>query len=536
MKKRNNQKGAFLPFIIVSLIILVIVIVGLMQLLVSLGGSRQATNANDAGNLNVAKCAPLVTVADPDPAFAGVSDDGKFGLTNVNRVWGQALLVNLNERSMELTGTSTAQSRADAELSWNSAQRISSALATKLNQRKNLEPYFTSIANDNRTSLLNSKAHLKPSEVWRTSLMNRNTESNLIYSSAQLPPGITLGSLGNPVIKKGNSTYWKGYTAIPGANGRLIHLVSFESGQAPHRVSLKNFVSDMQKTKPLNWNNPVPNAFESQSSIVDNASRTHTFDSVALCNTKQKYQAAIPSGFIRFTLKQDHAKWFPYYIPGIPPQRNAPKHHTLIVESYIVDPFIWGSWWRPTLNYGAQYQDATGNSLYMALYGMTKTPQTPHLDPAYSSLNNLLLRRANEVKPGTSLDQVCSLLHNKTGIHANQTFVLALDKFENLTIVDTAVPSEVSLLKHPLNLSAAADGAPKTMKASRTDDINKLKALLHFIPNPPPLPPFPCIGIPKSGTTIWTHQLTVTPGTGANGNLLDIEQVDETSSYWYGKI
>ncbi len=536
---RHNSRGAILPFIIVSTIVLAIVVLAMVHLIIRLGGSREGTNANDAGNLNVARCAPLIAVTGGDPLFAGVSENGKFNLKNINRVWGDALLVNLNERSMELSGTATGTSAANAARAWAGAQDISSRLATTLNTQSKKEPYYHSVANKNRLTMLNTSTELTPISDWRSSFMNRGTESNLIFTPSQLPPLITLPSLGNPVIQKGTTKFWKGYTPIPGAGGRFINFVPFEFNKQPHCVSLTSFKTESLQQKPMpQWSNPVPNAFESKARVADGDAHTHMFDSVALCNTKERFQPEMPTGFVRFTLAQDKAKWRPYGFVSTPPEKNAPKHRGAVVEPVIVDPLMWGSWWSATLDYGHQYHEPGGQtSLYMALYGMSSVPSQPHLDPMYGPLNTLLLNRANEIKPGTTLDQVCNLLHAKTGIKTWDSFILGSDRSNNLIVVNANNASEMAMLNPYVNINAHADGSPlPTISQELQNSANRLSSLIHFIPNPPPLPPFPCIGIPKSGTTSWKHELKVTPGSGGNGALLEVTQVDETESLWYGKI
>lgn len=529
MIKGHSERGAILPFLVTTTLSLVAFGVFLFSLMVWLGGSRQGTNANDAGNLNVAKCAPLISVPG-NSLFSAVAINGGFSLRNINRVWGDTMLVELNERSMELSGTSTAASQANAAATWAAAQDISSRLAKSLNTRSKLEPFYKSVAHRNRLNMLNPPQPIQPIGQWRTSLMNRGGESNVRFFPSQLPPSITLPSLGNPVISKGSDRFWKGYTPIPGAGGRLIHFVSFESKQMPHAVSLKTFTPDTQKKNPLQWSFPVPNAFESVGQVTDDLERKHEFDAVALCNTEDKIQPQIPGGFVRITLLQDRAKWMPYGMPGTPAFKLAPKYRTTINEYHIIDPLMWGSWWQTQLDYGHQYNEPGGTttSLYMALYGMTRTPAQPHLDPMYAPLNSLLLQRVNEIKPGTTMSQICELLHSRQSIQTGDQFFIALNGAGSLAI--GAGP-----LNQHMDLSATADGRFFPIQNELPNSTNRLTGLWHYIPNPPPLPPFPCAGIPKPhGVTYWTHTLKVTPGTGGNGALLDITQQDETRSIFTG--
>jgi Flp pilus assembly protein TadG len=52
MKVNRNRTGAALSFVVVASLFLVIVGVAFAFLVALLSGSRQGTNANDAGNLN----------------------------------------------------------------------------------------------------------------------------------------------------------------------------------------------------------------------------------------------------------------------------------------------------------------------------------------------------------------------------------------------------------------------------------------------------------------------------------------------------
>lgn len=521
MISARKPHGAVLSFIVAAIFVVVLLGIAFASLLMLMGGSRQGTNANDAGNLNVAKCAPLVRVAggsDGDPFFLPIAADNMFDLTNINDVWGKTLLVCLNEEAMRQQGASTSLSSAAAGEVWTHAQAISSRLTAALNTRAKLEGFHQSVAHRNRVNMLTPDRSVDVTGKWRTSCMNRETESNMLYSVDQLPPGISVASL--PIVKKidpktGKDVYfWMGYKGIKAA-GRFINFVPFEYGGAPHHVSLKTFVANTLTQSPMpTWTSPVPNAFESKSSVEDAGLRHHTFDAAALSHVKERALPKIEDGFIRFRLGEDSVT---YKYMGIFVASRNPllKRRWLYSEPHLVDPTLPTSYFELLFDYGHQYADpAAGNepTLYKALFA-TRTDS----DSLYRPLKTLLMNRVKQIKPGTEWPEIASLLHSTTGIAPRASYILRLDGSKQFVIER----------EFPNSGLPPADGRP-LLPAIEDNVPDPSPNRLHYVIHHFTVPPAPHgAGIPKRHETEWTHRIDLIPGSGAHKALLDVNQDDD---------
>lgn len=535
MKLARNPHGAVLSFIVAAIFVVVLIGIAFATLLMLIGGNRQGTNANDAGNLNVAKCAPLVQVNGGNAGvdFLDISPTNQFNLTNINEVWGKTLLVNLNEQAMQQQGLSTPVSNANAALTWSRAVSLSRSLSTALNTRAKLVGFHQSVADRNRVNMLTLDRSVDVTGKWRTSCMNRNGESNIVCVPAQLPPGITLASLGNPVVTKIDPKtgkpviLWAGYRGISAA-GRSMNFVPFEYGSIPHHVSLKTFVANTLAKNPMpRCPNSVPNAFESVAVVKDSSLRDHLFDSAALSSMgvrKPTTPPHIPNGFIRFRLGQDTMRYV-YHFAGVHnlggwdyPNTDTPLAKLdpgLYSDDGIADP-TFPSTFKLAFSYGHQYHDpSNGNepTLFMALFGMGD----PNDLAVYGKLRAMLVNRANQIKPGVTWPQIAELLHSTSIKNNPGPFKLQLVG-SNLAIVPDS------------DLSQVADGkSERTVNGSITDSQNKL----HFVDHVPGSIPLPHgMSIAKVHWTVWTHHIDMTPGTGANKALLDIVQDDDAVGHF----
>src|SRR5690606_22258428 len=100
MKRRargkRNKHGVSLAFVGLCAVLLIVLVFMGFQYSMLLGGSRQVRNSVDAAVLNVSKRLPESKVA-TIPLYKDCADStGQVGLSNINRVWGKAMLVAAN--------------------------------------------------------------------------------------------------------------------------------------------------------------------------------------------------------------------------------------------------------------------------------------------------------------------------------------------------------------------------------------------------------------------------------------------------------
>ncbi|MBX9688082.1 MAG: hypothetical protein K2X27_15350 [Candidatus Obscuribacterales bacterium] len=529
MKKFSRKRrvsGSALVMVICNTMIACLVGIGLIFLGMLFGGSREGTNANDSGTLNVGKLAPRLQVsgtAAENAYFQPVSENGRYSLKSINRVWGSTLLILLNSRSMQATGTASGQSNQNATNVWNSANSLSGRLANTLKTQAKLEPYFRDLAHKNGLRMLDSNQELKPLPKWRTALMNRQGESNLRYYANQLPPNVNL-SPAALVTMPDHHQYFRGYFPINLGNGRYVNFVPFEFRKQPHLVSLKKFDQETLAKHPYpQWQNPVPNAFECKSQTGDMNNLEHKFDATAICNTMRQSDLELPQGFIKINLRDDTVRWFPQFIPGIPvSSETVPKQKTMVHQAYLLDVLNPLAWFEPFLNVGHQYYDFDGRrTVYKALYAAG-------VESDYPAMNRLLLNRANEIKPGTSWAQIVNLLRSKTINGAGDSFVLARNRANQLFLANTHDAADLAQLNPSVSYMNHADGSMTQIKKQKSFSLNNLVLVLHWeidkfgIPIPKPI----------AGGTIWRHSLDMVPGTGANGALFEVTQYDTTYAFW----
>ena len=141
MDIRHRQRGAALGLVAVLAFVLVILVIAFFQLTMYFGGSKETRNAVDAGTLNVGKRSfeiKVIALQSAEMRFMDVADStGKFGLANINRVWGKALLIAANAEAMKADGQE-GSAVGNADTTFDGAKSLSVKLADELKTPSNL--------------------------------------------------------------------------------------------------------------------------------------------------------------------------------------------------------------------------------------------------------------------------------------------------------------------------------------------------------------------------------------------------------------
>jgi hypothetical protein len=438
MSRIANARGATLGLVAALAFVLILIALALFSLSMLLGGSRETRNAVDAGALNVGKQALGVTVgpsSSDEQQFLDVADSsGNFGLKNINRVWGQALLAQINATAMQADAPSS-QALTDAGNLQVAAQDISTRLSQQLNQPSNLYSYFTDIAEPNSVRMLGTKSHVDvvADGAWQTSLMDRGAESNLAVLADELPANFDPSTLGlTPPAKDGN-VYLPGYSQVQ-VGGQDFWFVPFKNGEKTHLVSNTHFDSNTQTNSPINWGDAVPNSFCVHGFAGQGGDPSQQSLSYVMSHPQLYFKMQIPQAFIRITLQANTLQW---NVDGIP----------MDTESYGFMPDVSTSYPYPlpcgsisgTEYVGNEY--ITGPTLFTGLFAM------PPIPPGGSKAFNYLLQRAQEIIPGyKSSDLIALLVATPISTAANdQTFIIypsSTDSSATLLIsTDSAAPS-----------------------------------------------------------------------------------------------
>lgn len=306
----RKSNGVGIQLTIMGSFVSAVLGVGLFNIAMLLGTNNELANAVDAGALNVAKCSQLINLKpgfDPDERqFASVTNDsGQIDIENVNRVWGMAMLINLNAAEMgDANGSGT-----HADQIFLAAQRISGRLASQLKNQKNLHPYFNQSAGANtvRMSGTEGKVQTKAGNDWQVSYVDAGQETNLIINKEQLPGKSDYQKLN--VIENNGKSMVRGYKSIK-VRGRDFVFVPMKEGGQPHRISSVTFnKAKSAPFAPTVLTGIVPNAFSASGAIV-NSEKVKGLAAVsfAQANPAKAFKLAIPNGYIKIKLQKNKLK------------------------------------------------------------------------------------------------------------------------------------------------------------------------------------------------------------------------------------
>lgn len=570
----HRGRGATLALIAASTMLIGTIGVVCYLLLCMLGGSREGRHATDSGTLNVGKKSVLVTVdasSDENEIYGSLSDNGKYSLRSINRVWGKCFLTTLNQTAMMKAGHASSGSANYSAAGWNVANAISDRLSSALNDQQNLEPYFNELSHNYSLRMFSNPSAIAPTKNWQTACMNRGQESNMRIYADQLPPGINAEDLGaDPVTALADGkVYLRGYYPLTVGEGKSISFVPFEFNSHPHLISETYFDAETLLKQPYpNWSKPVPNAFSCAAEATNKQLNQQNVWSSAALSHVEPADLRIANGFVRITLEQDQWKWFTDFIPALPFSMDVPKKATTRVR-VLKDMITPLGIYTVLFNAGKQYygesatvadtdtdeeadndsaadtdedtdaekfaeaenkkhevtdktkpdDDKTHRTLYQALYS-----QKGHDAGMYSEFNKLLINRVNQIKPGTSWEKIENLLKATDIEAAGDIFFIAVNKDEKLVIAKQGTP-QMATLNPDINTTSVADGEEFKTSGQLVLSFNAIKKVVHAIIFPPKVSPF------AGGGTVWRHVLKSTPGTGVNGALLDVTQKDTTYAF-----
>jgi Flp pilus assembly protein TadG len=307
---QRKRRGATTALVAVCAIILVAIVVGAIQLSMLLNSSQSIRNSVEAGALNIATHAPDLKTrpeAGNEQQFSDcVDSSGQVGMTNINRVWGKALLENLNAKEM-LNNGQAGNSQGNAMNAYAGATALNDRLNGLLTNTGTLNGLFSALApqssntsstgNSNPNGLNNGSGSGSAPPEFKTAFVHRGEESNLSFDQSQIPPGAQVDLA---AVEKGGS-FLPGYHAIE-VNGKQFVFVSFRNGEMPHLLSQEEFLAN---SSPLNGAS-IPNAFFASGNIKDSPTRASA-DAVA--NPQKKYKMAIPHGYVTIHLDKNKANW-----------------------------------------------------------------------------------------------------------------------------------------------------------------------------------------------------------------------------------
>jgi hypothetical protein len=290
----RSQRAASLILVIACGFGLMALIYGLFSLAMFLGGSRQVRNAADAGALNVSR--KMMDIRVPtDPKYADVADtNGKVGMSNVNRLWGKAYLINANLEEMQKSGQAGPKASGNGDSAYQIAQTVNDTLYSEIACSKTQDLFFNQMAGRRTANMINPGMGIDKSSqtTCPIAMVDRGDESNLVMTPGQIPAGVTVGK-----VDKGSRSYMQGYVPMI-ANNKKFTFTSFHEGEQPHLISDSVFDPNRADIAPIEGSATViPNAFR-QSALASNGKLDSTATASAVANPIRSYSMTIPESYI----------------------------------------------------------------------------------------------------------------------------------------------------------------------------------------------------------------------------------------------
>lgn len=418
-------------------------IVGAFQIFVLFGGSQELRNSVDAAVLNVSKRAVEIKVKIPsDTVYSDCADStGHVGLSNINRVWGKAYLINANAEAMQKEGQDTTQSNSSATLAYQDAQNINDYLYGMLTLKNYADPHFNQIATNKPARILGNSGTIATSEnsPWATSMVYRGGESNISFEPQQLPTGAQVQS-----IKKGKKSFIRGYAPFS-AREKTFCFTTFHSNEMPHLISDRLF---KQGRAPIpGVATPIPNAFHDTG---ETQGINMSASASAVANPQRQFSLAIPHSYVSIQIV-NMAKWnvqsklVSTSTYGYAPETQwGVKNYKLAAPaSGILNGYA---------SLGNEYKGAT--NIWQAFNALPGDHTTPLAK---------LLQRVQEFKPGFSLTQLKQLMEQQP-LAKNTTKFYLYPVYQTPDSSDPEVRLTPSTGKLPSWLAqAVADGLGKVI-------------------------------------------------------------------------
>lgn len=500
-KRRQRNRGAVLGLVVTLAFALVLIILGLFLVTMYMGGSRETRNATDAGALNVGK---QMMVRVKETAKGGTTEtqfdelkdkNGEFGIGNINRVWAKAMLVCANYEAMSAEGTGGGNANSHADSIYNAAQAISDRLADKLTNPNTLYPFFNEVAERNSVRMIgkNSEVRVHDPGHWKTSLVDRNVESNVIIDSDQIPKGVNV-----PRMKVEGKDYLIGYQPF-NIGSHTFTFVPFKLNERTHLIAGSYFNDNTKTAKPINWAKPIPNGYSVDSKSVKQDSMAHQALAFVQPNPQKYYNLGM-RGFVRIHFPGNDMQ----YIINAIPSRTSSYGNKMGSDTQVFIPEVGTGTLTVTTSVGNEYVAPTlGTVMY-----------NPVIPGNWNGSKDRILQRCQELKHDFNTGDLMVLLNSCPYNPSEDTYLIFPDPTGQLRCLPENMAQAVA--GGWLNKDAKPDGTEKggVTKEYMSMAPNMVKSAVA-VPDPfcscEPAPPVSLTFV--QGWHDWT------PGTGYDGCL-----------------
>ncbi|HEY9717202.1 MAG TPA: hypothetical protein V6C69_07030, partial [Trichormus sp.] len=475
-----------------------------------------------------------------DPSAGGPLQllGGKITLRRINRVWAKAMTIAINAAA---AGGDAGSGTSNAQQACSAAQEISDSLAAKLTNASNLYGFFNDFSARNSVRMLGNSANVQdlPGADWQTSLMDRGAESNIVLSgnpgnNFNMPANFSLPSSfytqstrANVPAAGANLWFLRGYTPLT-VGGQTFWQVPFQYDEKPHLVAKSTFDAATVASQPLDWTNPVPNAYSVQGKAMPKQGVGETAMSWVLTNPREPFTLSVPQSFMHIHL--DTMQAYFYFFPAAFPLKNPLQQEVdygYTPTTVSGDPMIEGGPFCTVEPDDVLVGlDVVGRPIDDIIFG-TPGGDTTDLETNMVSRINEMVGKAGTPKSASDLH---SLLSDPATIawmiKGDQDFYVYSTDGINLTVQPQEIAETVPWLASLIN---------KDPDGNETEPVNDASS-----PSPtfffPIVTPDPFCGpvLPPFGLTTWEKDLHWTPGSGYNGNLGLVRVTRYTNIYSIG--
>ncbi len=439
----RGRRGATISLVVVCSLVMAMLVFAFFQFAMIFGGSNELRNAVDAGALNIGREAVQADSLKTTPASGDehqfddcLDSGGKISLMNINRVWGKAFLINANVEAMDSAGSgegSTSSSTHGSTI-FEAAQKINDRLFAILNDQSKIHPYFEKILKQNSIRMLGQKASMETlaDDAWKTSLVDRDSESNITIELNQLPGGYSGLSAADTKLLDAAS-YIRGYRGLK-ANGKNFSLIPFKHKEKPHLISGKYFTDNTLAKSPFpTWTNPIPNAVSAHAKSTNQTYYQNDATAYVVANPQRQYKLSLAHAFIRIKLDGNDASW---YVNGIPAASSTYGYFPE-VQNKVIAFDIGSGTLTGFASLGNEYIPPTLGKAIYALPG------------DHGQVTTKLLQRVREIKPGFSEGNLTALLNA-------QPLLPGVDEYLIYPVYTTADNTDPTIMCQPAKIAAAS--------------------------------------------------------------------------------
>lgn len=448
---RRSKSGAATGLVVALAFVLIIVIVAAIKLSMTLSSSQAVRNSVDAAALNIATHVPDMKSPPGSEMYKDCVDiTGKIGLTNINRVWGKALLISANAAEMQNSGQA-GSAEGGASKAMDAAKDVNGKLHDVVSNADGLGAYVdpgkSGATEKPAAASKTGGSDQSQAPQFDSAYVHKGDESNISINPAQLPDGIKLDV---EPVDTGDGKYLAGYKPIK-INGKDFMFVPFRRHEMPHLISREEFLAN--KSIPAQAPSGLaPNAFFAAGKLGGGST---VASASAVANPQHTYELAIPCAYVWIKLEPTKTTWLVNN-----KEVNTSTYEFQPTEQWKVESYKVGcDYINGYATLGKEF-GSSSPSLYKVITAFGGT-----YDPIFQKMK----QRLSEVDPGFSKDQLLSLLKSQPVTPGVYDYVI----YPKYATLDHTHPSITIAAKNDVTEPWFVAAPPEGTESTLTEDYGK---------------------------------------------------------------